>query len=556
MRNPPISAAALMCVAAMASMPRGGAFLAGPACVPFGRPSVRLCAAGARPAAAGLRGARASASGGIEQEVQKMRAADIKEELFKRGISYAGLFEKSELVAKLVMARESERQAGQEREREASAQSRLTDQLCSLGGFRVPLSRLMAREGTLGADVRIDEKDYFAVRAAFPDLNADDAEFILDSAASNSVVTPQWAGRTGAKPTGLTASVSGGTAGGGGAQQLSLGALQIKSDDGMKPCGMLDAVALEIPVPSSVGGLLGLDFLSRFDVYVNFEGARPHAVFLPSLSACSQDDSAAGFGASGLRGRAVEALRGSGLAEAPLFYLSPPAGLYYCKVQLQSGDTKSPPIAAVVDMGSTFTIINSQAAAAVGIQEGSPLLRSTDQVVSGAAMPGQGYVPVRVKELDARIRIGGMAGQGAIDLGQHCCCVADLSSFSQLGLGTAPAMILGACASARARARACVYDPWCMRAPAGEAWTRGLIPPCTQRSRAGCAGRPNKQQSRWWATGIECGGAQIVGASQWLRRLTAYFHQCWRLPGRQNVGVNPVQTLRATEFILFRRPGL
>ena len=128
----------------------------------------------------------------------------------KAGLDHSDCIEKSELVAKLVMARESERQAGQEREREASAQSRLTDQLCSLGGFRVPLSRLMAREGTLGADVRIDEKDYFAVRAAFPDLNADDAEFILDSAASNSVVTPQWAGRTGAKPTGLTASVSGG----------------------------------------------------------------------------------------------------------------------------------------------------------------------------------------------------------------------------------------------------------------------------------------------------------------------------------------------------------
>ena len=157
-------------------------------------------------------------------------------------------------MAKLVLARKSERQEGQKREAEASTKSLLTNQLCSLGGFRVPLSRLMAREGTLGADVRIDEKDYFAVRAAFPDLKAE-AEFILDTAASNSVVTPEWSQRVGAKPTGLVASVSGGTASGGGARQLSLGPLQIKCDDGMKSCGSLDAVALEIPVPSSVGGV-------------------------------------------------------------------------------------------------------------------------------------------------------------------------------------------------------------------------------------------------------------------------------------------------------------
>ena len=42
----------------------------------------------------------------IEEEVQKMRAAEIKDELSKRGVAYEGLFEKSELVAKLVQARE------------------------------------------------------------------------------------------------------------------------------------------------------------------------------------------------------------------------------------------------------------------------------------------------------------------------------------------------------------------------------------------------------------------------------------------------------------------
>ena len=35
-----------------------------------------------------------------------MRAVEIKEELSKRGVSFEGLFEKSEFVAKLVQARE------------------------------------------------------------------------------------------------------------------------------------------------------------------------------------------------------------------------------------------------------------------------------------------------------------------------------------------------------------------------------------------------------------------------------------------------------------------
>jgi len=49
----------------------------------------------------------------------------------------------------------------------------------------------MAREGTLGSNVKIDEKDYYAVRVRFPDLKNGKADFILDTAASNSVTTPQ-----------------------------------------------------------------------------------------------------------------------------------------------------------------------------------------------------------------------------------------------------------------------------------------------------------------------------------------------------------------------------
>ena len=193
------------------------------------------------------------------EDIERLRAGEIKERLFQRGISHTGLFEKPELVDKLLTALADETNKPSNAEVDASE---LVDQLCQLGGFRAPLSRMMAREGTLGENVRIDEKDYYAVRAKFPDLSCE-SDFIIDSAASNSVVTPQWAEGKGAKATGVIATVAGGTSTGGGIQQLHLGALQIATTAGWRSCGSLDAVALEVPVPSSVGGLLGLDFLSR-----------------------------------------------------------------------------------------------------------------------------------------------------------------------------------------------------------------------------------------------------------------------------------------------------
>ena len=258
----------------------------------------------------------------------------------------------------------------------------------------------------------------------------------VHTAASNSVVTPQWSEGKAAAPTGVTASVSGGTAAGGGLRQLRLGALQVLLEGGSwQRCGALDAVVLEVPVPNAVGGLLGLDFLARFDVYVNFDASRPHCVLLPPKSACTSDTAPQQDSPEGT----IEALRSAGMVEAPLFYLPPPAGLYHCKVQLDCRGSKSGAIPAIVDMGSTFSIINTAAAASVGGD-----LRQTDQVVSGASVPGVGYQPVRVQQLEACcIRLGGMPGQGALDMGVHTLCVADLDAFNQLGLGRGPAMILG-----------------------------------------------------------------------------------------------------------------
>ena len=61
---------------------------------------------------------------------------EIKDELFKRGISFTGLFEKSELVEKLLVAR-AETPVPQEAQEDGSTSSRLTARLCALGGARI-----------------------------------------------------------------------------------------------------------------------------------------------------------------------------------------------------------------------------------------------------------------------------------------------------------------------------------------------------------------------------------------------------------------------------------
>mmetsp|Transcript_11722 Transcript_11722/g.18400 ORF Transcript_11722/g.18400 Transcript_11722/m.18400 type:complete len:128 (-) Transcript_11722:77-460(-) len=98
---------------------------------------------------------------------------------------------------------------------------------------------------------------------------------------------------------------------------------------------------------------------------------------------------------------------------------------------------------AVIDMGSTFTVVNWNAVESTGLNRDDPSIRLTDMVISGAAVPGQQYNPLRVHEVDAGIKAGGMSGQGVIPLGSTKCVVVDLPAFDMLGIGGGPAMVLG-----------------------------------------------------------------------------------------------------------------
>jgi len=138
-----------------------------------------------------------------------------------------------------------------------------------VNGFTGSLRRLMAREGTLGANVKLDEKDYYAILLNLPDIGCQ-REFIIDTAASGTIITPGFASSTNAPPTGVTASVSAGTSGGGQIRQVRLGRAQLQAEGQVQECGSLEPVVMELPVPDEVGGLLGLDFISRFDMLFDY----------------------------------------------------------------------------------------------------------------------------------------------------------------------------------------------------------------------------------------------------------------------------------------------
>ena len=121
------------------------------------------------------------------------RALEIKARLRRLGISTAGCFEKDELLRLLL-----------EHAPEAAGV-----------GHCVPLELLRAMDGAMGKGISVDAKRYAGIRFA----SADDAAvadsrllMILDSAASNSLITPAASRLLGARPTGIRATADTGTA--------------------------------------------------------------------------------------------------------------------------------------------------------------------------------------------------------------------------------------------------------------------------------------------------------------------------------------------------------
>lgn len=146
-------------------------------------------------------------------------------------------------------------------------------------GHAVPLEYVAAAADALGPGATVDSKSYCAVRLELPEVASPEAastvRFVLDTAASNSLVTPEASVALGARPTGVTASASTATSpDGSGFQQVNLGEARLP---GGLSLGSLAPVAMPLPLPGRAG-LLGLDVLERFAIELVLRPGRPFAV--------------------------------------------------------------------------------------------------------------------------------------------------------------------------------------------------------------------------------------------------------------------------------------
>ena len=134
----------------------------------------------------------------------RLRAAELKARLRRFGVAGAdNCFEKEEL---LELLRNSVPEAA------------------TTAGHPIPLEQCTAAQGGMGAGVSVTDKSYFGLRLELSkSSDADRVLWVLDSAASHSLVTPGAAAKLGAQSTGVTATASSATSVDGGFKQVDLG---------------------------------------------------------------------------------------------------------------------------------------------------------------------------------------------------------------------------------------------------------------------------------------------------------------------------------------------
>lgn len=320
----------------------------------------------------------------------RLKIGDVKQRLARFGVSTAGIMEAETLREMLA----------QQCPAEASG-----------AGHAVPLERARAADAAMGDGVNVFDKTYYSIRLELSGAEASRAagvQWVIDSAASNSLITPAAAQLLGARGTGVTASADTSTTTGvGGFKQVDLGTASLA---GGLMCGPLQPVVMELPVAGECG-LLGLDFLTRHDIDLRLRPALPCAVFHDTGSA--------------VRGE-LDSI--DGLSELGCTRL--PSGLLSTRVQLVPEGGAGGEVQAVVDLGSTVTLCTWAAAEAAGLQKDDPRVRQTDDVIAGAT--GE---PVRVSEVVMTLQIGGAKRTDVL------VNIADLPIFSAIGLPPAAAVL-------------------------------------------------------------------------------------------------------------------
>eukprot|EP00904_Undaria_pinnatifida_P005637 jgi/Undpi1/2202/HiC_scaffold_12.g05588.m1 len=375
--------------------------------------------------------------------VRGMRVSEIKKDLEEMRIATAGIYEKEGLVQMLVAERTriatppATPNAAPTRDDGNTKRSSYGDWTpppetwteakfgAGSGAARVtsegtvlPMVRIRPSESVLGDGISVDQKDYYCVEIGLPDAPAGPTTelFMLDTAATSSLLTPRASKRLGAVKTGISAMGAAGTEGMSGLFQVSLGEVVVAGQS----FGSLKPVVMELPITDirgkgsdgmekGVAGILGMDFFSRFDVKLDFRSG--DATFANP-----------GVAASG-------ALGSGKMADVPGKVL--PTGFFMIDVKLEpAGGGKGRPasIPAVIDLGSAFTIANWSAGKAAGLDPRGSNVKYNGQVVAGAAAPGEVYKPVEVGEANMDMIIQGQQA-GSHELRGRPVMFADLPGF-------------------------------------------------------------------------------------------------------------------------------
>jgi predicted aspartyl protease len=243
-------------------------------------------------------------------------------------------------------------------------------------------------------------------------------DFLIDSGATAALVSPKLREmigdecREGAAIRGL------GSMGETVRQKITIDAVSV----GSETLGPLDAVVTDLSaagLPDVVGGLLGLDFLSRFEC--DFDFAEKTIRLHPrGAIACG-------------------ALDVAGLIEVPL--ATHPTGLKTVRIRLNGCE----PFPAVVDMGSFLSVVNWMAAARGGVAPDSPETRPSELTatgIDGRTMP-MATAPFDLEVCGREEEEGATTKSSLTSDYRGRCCVGDLPAFAALGAETAPFASMG-----------------------------------------------------------------------------------------------------------------
>ncbi|KAG7371873.1 aspartyl protease [Nitzschia inconspicua] len=298
----------------------------------------------------------------FEDEIRSMRVREIKIELERLKIPTVDIFDKEELVRRLVEARRTKHPKPssdlQDNERNSS---RSTQKVTDEGVIVSPLyfTTVDAGRSSAGVEIQSSDKPFATILIHAWSKNNNDQSFqlhlLLDTACSGLVLRPSVVKQHNLPKlsTPVTMTGAGGTVGATGLTEIEKFTIQTLSDtEKSRMFGPISAAVQDIGgLPSSLDGIIGLSFLNRFScVEMDFSSG--------TVTFFSGENTNSRTSEHDLLGRAT------------MGYI-PTLGLYSVEVYL--GDKG--PVRMLVDSGASSTFLNWKGVADLGLSRDDKLLQ-------------------------------------------------------------------------------------------------------------------------------------------------------------------------------------